>query len=328
MSLPVPNSQPPSTASSPAQHGDQKPKVNLLITGGRGGIGLALLQAVASEPDISAVSLARSGLLEGCVLPANTRHEVGSVLDERFLKRIIEHHQITHIIHAAGARTLACEADPDLAFESNVLGTERLFHAAQASDTVRKVVYFSTAALYGRTDQCINETQPHALSSNYAKSKATAEEVVFGCTAGSKFQSVIVRPAFVIGPQTSGALNAFVRDAVRQPECNLHWVERFHLHWAPDLAEATLRLLRAELPAKTEVFHLPGRDCTIHEWVSAVCQGTASHGFHPRVSISLDDSSRQPATLDYSRFERAIGPLAQTALSEMIGRLIDHERSS
>lgn len=304
------------------------PTVNLLITGGRGGIGLEVLQAIASEPDISAVSLSRSELPQGHVLPANTHHEVGSVLDESLIKQVIERHRITHIIHAAGARTRACEADPRLAYESNVLGTERLFRAARASTSVQKVMHFSTAALYGRTDQTTDETQPHVLFTNYAKTKAAAEDAAIQHTTGAHFQTIIVRPAFVIGPRNSGALNALVRDAVQQAECRLHFAERFHLHWAPDLAAATLHLLRSALSAKVEILHLPGRDCTIHEWVSAVCQAAASHGIHPRVSISLDPSSWQPSSLDYSRYERALGPLPQTDLTTMVRKLIEKERAS
>ncbi len=295
--------------------------MNLLITGGRGGIGQELCAALGSREDVKIITLSRREAPPDATLPANTIHETGSVLDAGRLRQILAQHRITHIIHAAGARTRECEADLRLAREANVSGTETVFHAAQAAGGVKRILHLSTAAVYGHCAQRVTESQPPAPATNYAITKASSEIVARRITETAEFQTVILRPGFVIGPRTGGSLNRFIAEAAQGRSPVLRFIEHFfHLHWAPDLATAMLRLLDAPLREKVSVYHPPGHDVSIHAFAAAV-QKTL--GQTSALRVEVETPSCLPARLDSSRFQKEIGGMLITPLTAMVRRLVD-----
>ena len=64
--------------------------------------------ALMSERFSRIVTLGRS--LENCAEHASDEliHEVGSVEDVKEVRRLLQLHKVTHLIHAAGARTSEC----------------------------------------------------------------------------------------------------------------------------------------------------------------------------------------------------------------------------
>lgn len=301
--------------------------MKVLITGGMGGIGWEMVLALASAPGVQVVTMGRSGVPAGRFLPANVVHEVGSIQDGAFLQRVMGNHGITHLIHAAGARTRDCDSHPLLAVEANLIGTNVTFRAANAIGTMERAIYFSSAAIYGRQLGTITEEQPIAPTSNYAITKAASEVAVRGHTEGSSFQTAILRPAFVLGKRSSGRLPDFVRQAVTNSLAGLHFSERFHLHWAADLAAAAIHLLRAPLQERVQVFHLPGFDCNLSDFGAAVKRAAEERERSPTLTIQVDPSARFPASLDVSRFQQTASSLRSTQVVTMIGEIMDEALS-
>ena len=78
----------------------------------------------------------------------------GDVTDLPALRRIIDQHRITHVIHLAGLQVPTCRADPILGARVNVLGTLAVFEAVRlAQPQVERLVYASSAAVIGPLEE-------------------------------------------------------------------------------------------------------------------------------------------------------------------------------
>jgi nucleoside-diphosphate-sugar epimerase len=81
--------------------------------------------------------------------PAGLAAEVADVADAAAVRRIIERHEVTTIIHLAALQMPYCRRDPIEGARVNVLGALAVFEAARLAPTVRQVVYASSAAVIG-----------------------------------------------------------------------------------------------------------------------------------------------------------------------------------
>ena len=69
-------------------------------------------------------------------------------LDE--IDRAVAENGITHVIHLAALQVPACALNPVLGARVNVLGTLNVFEVARRrQDLVRRIVYASSAAVFG-----------------------------------------------------------------------------------------------------------------------------------------------------------------------------------
>lgn len=294
----------------------------VLITGGHGGIGLELVSVLSRQPATKVVTLGRSPASATVGIPAGTVHEQGSILDSSFLTEVFQRQKVTHLIHAAGARTSACSEDPLLAFEANILGTERVFAAAKQCSSIEQVIHFSSAAVYGGQRGALTETCPLAAESPYAISKAASELVAFGHGKNAAFQTIILRPGFVLGPQSTGSLASVIRRAVAEEEVEFQFPNQFFLHWAPDMAVAIAALIETELACKIEALHLPGRSYHLDDFAEEVAEVATAFGCRPRVDLSPATSSSLPVDLGFTRFRKLVGTTSVTSLSYMIRQVM------
>ena len=291
--------------------------MTLLISGGRGGIGRSIAEVVSAREGARVVTLGRSEPTEASA-QKNICHEIGDVTDASFLGDLLARHAITHIVHAAGVRTRDCERDPRLAFEGNVLGTERLLDAATRCVSVVKFIHFSTAAVYGRTEVAVDETAPLAAGSVYAISKAASELVLAPDPRKPRsFATVILRPGFVLGPSSQGSLAALVDEAVRSDRVTGVLPDRFPLHWAPDLARAVDRLLHADTGPHC-VLHPPVEAVKLENLVLALQESVGKRGRTPVIELHPDPHAPFPAELVDDVFREHVGPFNLRRLPDMI----------
>lgn len=116
-------------------------------------------------------------------------------------------HEITRgvecIIHSAGLNAQDCEKSIEDAFTVNVINFERLIKAA-IDNGVKKLIYLSTAHVYGELEGNIDETTPLKAVHPYGASKKSAEDVLkyYGKKGGLDF--TILRLSNVIGAPVSG----------------------------------------------------------------------------------------------------------------------------
>ena len=301
--------------------------MNLLVTGGLGYIGFEIATAAAELPGARIVTFSRRPAPDSVALPANSTHETGSVLDQQRLEQMLRAHEISHVVHAAGARTSACASDPLEATEGNVLGTDSLFRAAKAAGCVERIVFLSTAAVYGKVAQLIDETSPVAPPTNYAITKAAAEIAVRGHAQDAPFQTLIVRPAYVMGPTTSGVastskLDGFVRESLDQGELELPFADKFFVHFLPELAGWVLRMLESRTGHAADTYHLPGTSVTIGGFAQTLREVAAEFGFTPQIRPLPNPSAQLPSNLDSRCFQEAFAGAPSSDLPTMIRSVI------
>ena len=168
----------------------------ILITGGAGFIGSALVRHIIDNTQDSVVNvdkLTYAGNLESLEsVENNPRYtfEKVDICDARALANVFEQHQPDAVMHLAAESHVDRSIDGPAAFiETNIVGTYTLLEAARAywnslNDEKKATFRFhhiSTDEVYGDlegTDDLFTETTPYAPSSPYSASKASSDHLV------------------------------------------------------------------------------------------------------------------------------------------------------
>lgn len=134
----------------------------------------------------------------------------GDVTDPASLARAMA--DVDVVVHLAALLHIV-NPSPELASEYervNVGGTRNVVDAATRAN-VRRIVFFSTIAVYGDTHGAVvDEMTPVAPVTFYAKTKVAAEAIVLASPVG-----VVVRLAAAYGPRIKGNYLALVRAVLR-----------------------------------------------------------------------------------------------------------------
>jgi dihydroflavonol-4-reductase len=174
------------------------PSGSVLVTGGTGFLGRALVEGLLSAGG-HVKALARSDASTDELGALGAEPVRGDVLDLESLVASMRGCDVVY--HAAGANAF-CLHDPSPMFEVNVRGSRNVVLAAGRAG-VRRVVYTSSAATLGEASGTIgSEESPHRgwFLSDYERSKFEAERAVFATASETGLEVVSVNPASVQGP--------------------------------------------------------------------------------------------------------------------------------
>jgi dTDP-glucose 4,6-dehydratase len=164
--------------------------MHLLITGGAGFIGSHLVKWAALQPEVQRLvnldSLTYAGHLENLrdLPPHSSYHfEKVDLREQTAVSRVIQQHEITHIIHLAAESHVDRSIDaPDVFLQTNVLGTLHLLKACHThwQGAVGNFLHVSTDEVYGTLGSTgsFTETAAHAPNSPYAASKSASDMLV------------------------------------------------------------------------------------------------------------------------------------------------------
>ena len=170
--------------------------MHILITGGAGFIGSAVIRHIIRNTDDSVVNLDKltyAGNLESLASVANSPRytfEQADICDRAALERIFAQHKPDTVMHLAAESHVDRSIDGPAAFiETNIVGTHTLLEAARAyyrrmpSEKQAAFLFhhISTDEVYGDlhgTDDLFTETTPYAHSSPYSASKASSDHLV------------------------------------------------------------------------------------------------------------------------------------------------------
>lgn len=146
-----------------------------LVTGGAGYIGAHVVRAFIAE-GIDVVVLDNLSSGRDTFVPDGVPFVNGSILDQDLLEGTFATHGITGVVHVAGFKYAGVSVQKPLhTYEQNVTGTAILLQAMQNAG-VGKIVFSSSAAVYGTPDvDIVTEDTPKAPESPYGESKLIGE---------------------------------------------------------------------------------------------------------------------------------------------------------
>lgn len=204
--------------------------MKVLITGGAGYIGNELVYRLAAADNVDEIviydNLARGNynLFTGLrKLPiANVRFERGDLLDSRKLRRVMEDVNVVYHL-AAHVTTPFADQNTHVFEQTNHWGTAELVYAAEDIGP-DKVVYLSSASVYGGSETAQSVDDPVSPRSFYAISKKRGEDHMLRLQ--EKLPVYVVRCANVYGYSKNlrfdAVINRFMFDA--------HFSNRLTIH--------------------------------------------------------------------------------------------------
>jgi UDP-glucose 4-epimerase len=146
-----------------------------LVTGGAGYIGSHVVRAFREQGiDVVVIDDLSSG--HRAFVDDSVPFVVGSVLDAQLLRETFAKHTISGVVHVAGYKYAGVSVTRPLhTYEQNVTATQTLL-AVMAEAGVARIVFSSSAAVYGTPDVAlVTEQTPKNPESPYGESKLIGE---------------------------------------------------------------------------------------------------------------------------------------------------------
>ncbi len=146
-----------------------------LVTGGAGYIGAHVVRAL-QEAGLAAIVIDDLSSGHRRFVADDVPFVHGSILDGGLLLDTLRQHRVQGVIHVAGFKYAGVSVERPLhTYQQNVEGTRMLLAAMQEAN-VPRVVFSSSAAVYGNTDQdLVTEDTPKSPTSPYGESKLIGE---------------------------------------------------------------------------------------------------------------------------------------------------------
>jgi UDP-glucose 4-epimerase len=186
----------------------------LLVTGGAGYIGshtaVELLQAGHEVVCLDNYSNSSPRALERVrrIVGRDLTEVRGDVRDAALLGRLFGAHDFDGVIHFAALKAVGESVARPLAYyDNNVGGTLALLRAMESAD-VRRIVFSSSATVYGAPDRLpVDEQAPVRVTNPYGATKAVVEQVLRELAAAdARWSAVALRYFNPIGAHPSGEI--------------------------------------------------------------------------------------------------------------------------
>ncbi len=162
--------------------------MKVLVTGGLGFIGSAVVRLLLGETDHEVVNLDKIGYAstEGSVAEAQKSNRYTfyrcDLTDAEFVDRIVRAEKPDAVVHLAAETHVDRSIDSPRPFlESNIIGTFNLLEACRALPSLGRLVHVSTDEVFGSLpmgDTRFDESSPYSPRSPYSASKASADHLV------------------------------------------------------------------------------------------------------------------------------------------------------
>lgn len=253
----------------------------------------------------------------------------GDVTDPEVLGRVLDEHELTHVVHLAALQVPFCRESPLLGAKVNVLGTTTVFDAVTARrGRIQGIAYASSTAVYGPSEPSpAPESGGIAPTTLYGVYKVANEGTARVYWEENGVPSIGIRPYVVYGPGrdqglTSGPTLAMAAAAWGEP-FEIGFGGTVQYDFAPDVGRAFALASRAAGDG-AHVANFPGEAASMIDVVTAI--EAASPEAAGRITW-VDERLPFPETLEATALERLVGPLPRTSLADGVRRTIEHFRN-
>jgi len=264
---------------------------------------------------------------------ARVTQTAGDITDQAAFERAVADNGITHIVHLAGLQVPFVRADPVQGARVNVVGTTIVFETIKRhAEQVRGLAYASSFGVYGPAALY----PPGPLAHDAPLKPPTLYGVLKQANEGTAqiywqeygLRSVGLRPYIVYGPgrdqgMTSTPTKAMAAAAVGRAYHISFGGTAVYQH-ANDAANVFIRAARASVDG-APVYNLGGSSAPMAAIVAAIAAAA------PEMAGQITFEPTQlpnPADVDSSALDAAIGPTSWVSLGEGVRRTIEHFRAA
>ena len=222
------------------------------------------------------------------------------------------------IIHLAGILTPDCRSDPIRGAKINLIGTLNVFETARKRG-IKRIVYTSSAAVYGPTDGHTPCPDTH-----YGAFKLACEGSARAYWEDHKLASVGFRPYVVYGPGRTSGLTAgpslACRAAASEQPYTIPYSGSAGLVYIDDVAAAYEAALLRE-PDGAHVFNMPGEVASNDQVIAEI------HRVVPGAKLDIAGPALQfTPDIEQGNINDVLPGLHQTGLAEGIRQTIAFHR--
>ena len=178
--------------------------MNILVTGGAGYIGSVVVEELVRDGhEVTVYDNLSKGHRES--VPAAVDFVEGELLDSAKFTNTLQRRQIEAVIHMA-ADSLVGESveKPQKYYQNNVIAGLVMLEAMREAQ-VKRLVFSSTAAVYGEpVKQPIEESDPTGPTNTYGETKLAFERALYCYSRAYDFNYVALRYFNVAGADPEG----------------------------------------------------------------------------------------------------------------------------
>ena len=167
-------------------YGTKMNKKKIIVTGGSGDLGQALIPKLVSD-GFNCISISKKSSRNKLV--KNIKCDITNF---RKLNLVINKFKPDIIIHLAGLTgNIACETNPKKAFLTNVFGTLNILKSSIKLKP--KIIFISTGEIYGKTKNKVNENALPKPVNIYGITKMLSENLILNYSTDYRTPAVILR---------------------------------------------------------------------------------------------------------------------------------------
>jgi len=241
-----------------------------LVTGAQGCIGSWVVKQLVEQGHEVVTfdaneSVARLEMIAGRDVAARVDRRTGRIEDTGAVKRLVRDEGITHIVHLAAVLMPFCQRNPVEGGLINVIGTLNVFEAARDAGREVRIVYASSSAVWGPTDDygdgLLTEDMPVKPATHYGVFKAANEGSARNFFSTDGISSIGLRPWTVFGPGRDLGLTAdptlAMRAVANREKFQIRLTGFMDLQYVRDVADIFIHCLMSPVPG-AHVFNLRG----------------------------------------------------------------------
>ena len=258
----------------------------------------------------------------------------GDVRDPETVRQAVQ--GCDYVFHQAAIRITLCAEQPRECMEVLVNGTFNVFEAAVAAG-VKKVVYASSASVYGGADVFPTDEKHHPYNNRtlYGAAKVMNEGIARSFHAMYGLPSVGLRYFNVYGPRmdvTGAYTEVFIRwlDCVARnvpPQIHGDGSATMDFVYIEDIARANILAMQSD--RVDDAYNVAsGVETSLLELWQAIQRVTGAHHLHPEFHPPRKTNPVPRRLADTRRARAELGFVAETPLDEGLQRLADWARES